>query len=110
LHSNMWSRLLLLVLAAGIFQSKAESDTYENTKNAVNNAADNVAKAGNDAKATAQSVLDKGKETADGVGRAISDKAGEIGDAARGIGDSKPAQGVNDAVHQAGEKLSELGK
>ncbi|GMS96435.1 hypothetical protein PENTCL1PPCAC_18610, partial [Pristionchus entomophagus] len=63
---NMRHLPLILAISIAIFQlTKAmpTSETYQISKNTVNNAADDMVKAGQDAK-TVQDVMDKAEETA----------------------------------------------
>ncbi|GMS96438.1 hypothetical protein PENTCL1PPCAC_18613, partial [Pristionchus entomophagus] len=71
LPSNMWSLPLILAITIRIFQlteSNPTPETYQITKNTVNNAADDVVKARADVK-RAQGVLNKAMETARNAGK-----------------------------------------
>ncbi|GMS96433.1 hypothetical protein PENTCL1PPCAC_18608, partial [Pristionchus entomophagus] len=104
---NMWSLTLLLVISLGIFQSTiSEPTTYDDTKSAVNNAADSASEAAQNARETvseaARGVADS--KPVQGVRDAVSSAGETVAEGARGVGDSKPAQGIKDVVHKAGEK------
>ncbi|GMS96436.1 hypothetical protein PENTCL1PPCAC_18611, partial [Pristionchus entomophagus] len=98
-------------VAQAIFRSRPGNLSFiririiaqDDTKRAVDNAADKV-------KENAQGAMHKVKETVHKAGEFVSDTAHKVADGVKGLAISKPVQGAKHAAGRAGEKMVEKAK